>query len=80
MSIVRSLALLLALVLPAAAAEVPNILWIIVDDMSADFSCYGNTAISIPNVDRFAANGTLFSRAENIALMRRWAKEKPMEP
>ena len=27
------------------AAERPNIVWIIPDDMSANFSCYGETAI-----------------------------------
>jgi arylsulfatase A-like enzyme len=51
----------------AAAAEPsparPNILWIIVDDMSAHFSCYGETAIDTPHVDRLAAEGTRFGRA-----------------
>ncbi|MFG0335173.1 MAG: sulfatase, partial [Maioricimonas sp. JB049] len=46
-----------------AAPERPNILWIIVDDMSANFSCYGETAIETPHVDRLAAHGTRFSRA-----------------
>ncbi|QDU38539.1 Choline-sulfatase [Maioricimonas rarisocia] len=56
--------LLLGLVRSAEAAEEqPNILWIIVDDMSANFSCYGETAIETPNVDRLAARGTRFSRA-----------------
>jgi arylsulfatase A-like enzyme len=47
----------------AAAAEKPNILWIMVDDMSAHFSCYGETAISTPQVDALAKVGTRFSRA-----------------
>ena len=41
----------------------PNIVWIIVDDMSANFSCYGETAIRTPHVDRLAANGTRFTNA-----------------
>lgn len=41
----------------------PNIVWIIVDDMSANFSCYGETAIQTPHVDRLAANGVRFTNA-----------------
>lgn len=41
----------------------PNILWIVVDDMSANFSCYGETRIRTPHVDRLAREGTLFRRA-----------------
>ena len=28
----------------------PNIVWIFVDDMSANFSCYGEKTIQTPNV------------------------------
>ena len=41
----------------------PNILWIVVDDMSANFSCYGEKTIETPHVDRLAAEGVRFSRA-----------------
>lgn len=41
----------------------PNIVWIIPDDMSANFSCYGETAIETPNVDALAARGVRFTRA-----------------
>jgi arylsulfatase A-like enzyme len=41
----------------------PNILWFIVDDMSANFSCYGESLIVTPHVDRLAAEGTRFSNA-----------------
>lgn len=44
-------------------AERPNILWIVVDDMSAEFSCYGETLIETPNVDALAARGTKFTNA-----------------
>ncbi len=47
----------------AEAAERPNILWFVVDVMSANFSCYGEKLIATPHVDRLAAEGTRFSRA-----------------
>lgn len=45
------------------ADDRPNIVWIIPDDMSAHFSCYGETAIETPNVDRLAAGGVKFTNA-----------------
>ncbi len=49
----------------AVAAEVtrPNFVWILVDDMSLHFSCYGETTIRTPHVDALAAQGTRFTRA-----------------
>ncbi len=41
----------------------PNIVWIVVDDMSANFSCYGERTIQTPHVDTLAGEGVLFSRA-----------------
>ncbi|MFK8113974.1 MAG: sulfatase [Rubripirellula sp.] len=60
-----SLTLLFALALCSAALadDRPNILWVIVDDMSANFSCYGETQIETPNVDQFAQRGTKFTKA-----------------
>ena len=55
------LALLIALT--AIAADRPNVLWFIVDDMSANFGSYGETTIATPHVDRLAKEGTRFSRA-----------------
>jgi arylsulfatase A-like enzyme len=51
---------------PGVAAEqpsTPNILWIIADDMSPSFGCYGERTIETPNVDGLAAAGTRFARA-----------------
>lgn len=54
----------LTMVSPSAfAAERPNILWFVVDDMSANFSCYGETAIQTPHVDQLANEGLRFTRA-----------------
>jgi arylsulfatase A-like enzyme len=41
----------------------PNIVWIIVEDMSCHFGCYGETSIRTPNVDRLAAEGVKFDKA-----------------
>ena len=41
----------------------PNILWFVVDDMSANFSCYGEKTIRTPSVDRLAKAGLRFTRA-----------------
>jgi arylsulfatase A-like enzyme len=61
------LVLLLGAVSPslsyAAETQRPNILWFVVDDMSANFSCYGEKTIETPHVDRLAREGTRFIRA-----------------
>lgn len=41
----------------------PNILWFVVDDMSANFSCYGEKLVETPHVDRLALEGTRFTNA-----------------
>lgn len=41
----------------------PNILWLIAEDMSPHFGCYGEKTIQTPNVDKLAASGVLFERA-----------------
>ena len=47
-----------------AAADRPNILFIISDDLTASaLSCYGNRQCQTPNIDRLAAEGTRFTRA-----------------
>jgi arylsulfatase A-like enzyme len=55
------------LCLHATASERPNVLWFVVDDMSANFSCYGEKLIQTPHVDRLAKEGTLFSNAFTTA-------------
>ena len=48
--------------LAAIGEKRPNILWFVVDDMSANFSCYGENAIETPNVDKLAEDGLLFTQ------------------
>lgn len=69
-SIARMVIGLILLILsrePLQAAETalptrPNIVWIIVDDMSANFSSFGEKGIQTPHVDRLVADGTKFER------------------
>ena len=41
----------------------PNILWIVVDDMSANLSCYGESVIQTPQLDSLARTGLQFTQA-----------------
>ena len=41
----------------------PNILWIYLEDTSPLLSCYGNSLISTPNIDKLAENGIRFNNA-----------------
>ncbi|QDT33703.1 sulfatase-like hydrolase/transferase [Thalassoglobus polymorphus] len=45
------------------ANEQPNILWIVVEDASPHLSCYGETTIETPNLDRLADEGVKFTNA-----------------
>jgi len=46
-----------------ARKQRPNILWLIAEDMSPNWSCCGETTIRTPNIDRLAAEGLLFRNA-----------------
>lgn len=46
-----------------ALAERPNVLFIAVDDLRVELNCYGQRHVQSPNIDRLAADGTLFERA-----------------
>ncbi len=66
MRYLTSFILLIAILPSLDAAETnerPNVLWFVVDDMSANFSCYSEKLIETPNVDRLAREGTRFANA-----------------
>ena len=59
-------ALLSSLALPTAtrAAEKPNIIFILSDDVAqGDLGCYGQKLIQTPNMDRMAREGTRYTQA-----------------
>ncbi len=47
----------------AAAATRPNILWLVAEDISPFFGCYGDPDASTPHLDEFARRSHLFLRA-----------------
>ena len=58
---------LLALILctgHAAEAARGNIVMFVVDDQGRDAGCYGNKVIKTPNLDRLAADGTIFQQRD----------------
>lgn len=55
--------LLFGLIIPAAAADRPNILWITVEDMSAALGCWGDSYASTPNIDKFASGSVRYTHA-----------------
>lgn len=65
----RSLLLLVACCLgTSAAAERPNILWIVSEDTSAFWlGCYGNREAKTPRLDRLASEGSRFTHAYSNA-------------
>lgn len=53
-----------ALLATSAVATVrPNVVWIVVEDASPHLSCYGETTIKTPNLDRMAGDGVRFENA-----------------
>jgi arylsulfatase A-like enzyme len=46
-----------------AAPARPNVVWIVAEDMSPDFSAYRDAGIRTPNLDRLATEGVKFTRA-----------------
>lgn len=56
------LALLASCVTPAVAAEKPNIIYIVSDDLGyGDLGCYGQKVIKTPRLDRMAKEGLRFT-------------------
>jgi hypothetical protein len=43
------------------AAERPNIVWIVGEDMGPELGCYGDTYARTPNLDRLASEGSRFT-------------------
>jgi arylsulfatase A-like enzyme len=54
---------LLVVCMAASAAEKPNVVILLIDDLGwGDTSCYGNTMVKTPNIDRLANEGVRFTQ------------------
>jgi arylsulfatase A-like enzyme len=61
MRLIRFAALLLFVAAPAMAADKPNFVFILVDDLArSDMSCEGSTFYETPNIDRIASRAMRF--------------------
>lgn len=59
---IRVLAFLVAFAVLAGAAETPNVIFILADDLGVgDLGCYGQEKIKTPNLDRMAREGMRFT-------------------
>jgi len=66
MKITALAAVCLSLVLISSsirAAERPNVLFLVADDLNCDLHCYGHPQVQSPHIDRLAARGVRFEHA-----------------
>jgi arylsulfatase A-like enzyme len=64
LTLLACLACLIPVASPVSAADPPNIVFFLVDDLGyADLGCYGSTFYETPNLDRLAAEGARFTDA-----------------
>ena len=63
MQVLKRILIAFAIVLPlSAAAEKPNLIFIMADDLGyGDLGCFGSTKIKTPNLDRMAAEGMMLT-------------------
>ncbi len=52
---------------PAEAADRPNFLWLIAEDLGPELACYGTQQVWTPNLDALAAEGVRYNRAYSTA-------------
>ena len=55
-----ALAALFVATVSALAADRPNVLFIISDDLNNSLGCYGHPQVTTPNIDKLAARGVRF--------------------
>ena len=55
--------LLGALCALAPAQQRPNVVWLVVEDMSPWLGCYGDDTVPTPNCDRLAREGVRYTNA-----------------
>ncbi len=47
---------------PASAAQKPNFLWLLAEDLGPALGCYGQRGVATPNLDRLAREGVRYER------------------
>jgi len=62
-----SLVTVLTLSSTIRAAQLPNILWIVAEDINPQLGCYGDTNAVTPNLDRLAANALRYTKCWSTA-------------
>mgnify|MGYP006145584611 CR=1 FL=1 len=50
------------IIVPAIAAERPNIVWIVGEDMGPEMGCYGDDLAATPRLDKLAKEGALYTK------------------
>ena len=53
--------------LGAAGAGLPNILWIVAEDINPQLGCYGDKYADTPNLDRFATGALRYRKCWSVA-------------
>src|SRR5690606_3329944 len=48
-------------------AERPNILWLVAEDLSPLISCYGDSTVSTPNLDRLSREGVRYTHCFDVS-------------
>lgn len=56
-----------ALTVVAGAGELPNILWIVAEDINLQLGCFGDTNAVTPNLDRFATAALRYTKCWSTA-------------
>lgn len=51
----------------APAADRPNVIWILSDDVGLAFGCYGEPQVRTPNLDRLASEGRIYTHCFTTA-------------
>lgn len=62
LAVMKRLCLLLALCSSLAAADRPNVLWLIAEDLGPHLGCYGTKEVATPVLDGLAGEGMRFAR------------------
>lgn len=59
------LCLLACCAVAARAADRPNVLWLIGEDLGTELACYGTKEVATPNLDALATSGVRYAHAYN---------------